>query len=256
MGNDAQIYYPLFGHAWETVRSGHMVRSRDILQKSGQGTQMAIYEINLHAITGGAPANLRNDFLTGLGGGLALPLTMLTYQRDMGIRTQAAFQSLQYSTRIPSGQYGRVWGMLRDIEVTSRKRPTWMGVELANRAIQGNMIKTDQSGGNPIITQAPINGLSSQTTFPLVQSFAFKQGNRYSAVLFNLDLGRVQTAQIRMPRTPNGNATLHTMTANSIRANNENGQQVNIQSQQIGISQNYSLQMSPHSLYVLEWTMN
>ncbi len=255
--NDAERYYPLFGHAWDTVRSGLMVQNQQILRQAGNNTSMAIYEINIHAITGNVPIAVRNDFLSGMGGGLALPLTMLTYQRDMQIRDQAAFQIAQYSFRMADRQYGRVWGLLRDVEATSRKRPTFLGMELANRAVMGNMLTTTQSGGNPIVNQNPINGITKQTTYPLVQSFAFKQGNQYSVVLFNLHLNAAQPVRVQLPRNPAGNATMHIMSSNSIHDNNENSELVRIRTQGINnFSNNYSLTLPKHSMTVITWTMN
>ena len=255
--SDNERYYPLFGHSWDTVRSGLMVQNQNILNTNGKGTGMAIYEINIHAITGNVPIGIRNDFLSGMGSGLALPLTMLTYERDMQIRTQAAFQMTQFSFRMADGQYGRVWGLLRDVEATARKRPTFLGMELANRAIRGDMVTTQQSGGNPIARQGAINGLSRATTYPLVQSFAFKQGNRYSVVLFNLHLTQAQTLQLRLPRNPASNATMHMMTSNSIHDTNENAENIVIRTQGINnFSNNYNVTMPAHSMYVIEWTAN
>lgn len=98
---------------------------------------------------------------------------MLTYLRDFGIKNQIAFSSLQYSWRMDNGEYVRLWGMLRDLEATGRKRPTWLGVELANKAIQGDILPTTQGADNPTWTQAPINGITQQIEVPFVQSFAF-----------------------------------------------------------------------------------
>ncbi|WP_289474977.1 hypothetical protein, partial [Klebsiella pneumoniae] len=79
--------------------------------------------------TGGpAPHAVRDNFVAGLGAGLALPLAMLSYQRDLGINTQCAFTALGYSFKYGYGaiDYVRLWGMLRDVASTGRKRPTWL----------------------------------------------------------------------------------------------------------------------------------
>lgn len=106
---DADRFQPLYAHAKETVQQGKMKDSESIIWNAGQGTQMSIYEINLHTVDGPSPVSARDDVMTSLGGGIALPLTMLTYQRDMNIVNQAAFQSLQYSTQRGSDNV-RGWG--------------------------------------------------------------------------------------------------------------------------------------------------
>lgn len=88
-----------------------------------QRPELSIYEINFHTTHGSSPIDVRNDFLTGAAGALALPLHMLVYLRDLAVRTQCAFSSLGYSFRLPSGEMARLWGMLRDVEATGRKRP-------------------------------------------------------------------------------------------------------------------------------------
>ena len=45
-----------------------------MLNNVGQNTQLAVYELNFHTTEGNAPIDTRNDFVTGLNGGLALPL--------------------------------------------------------------------------------------------------------------------------------------------------------------------------------------
>ena len=73
----------------------------------------------------------------GFGHGLALPLHHLAYLKAYGARDQCAFSSLGYSFRMQNGEYARVWGLLRDLYATGRKRPTWLGLELVNRIAGG-----------------------------------------------------------------------------------------------------------------------
>jgi hypothetical protein len=253
--NDVEQYNPLYAHASEINLRGDMNISRDVINGFGKGTDMAIYELNVHAITGPAPQDVRNDFLTSQGAGISVPLTMLTYLRDFGIRDQIGFQSLQYSRLLSNGQYGLVFGMLRDIEATARKRPTWLGMELANRAAGGDLLVTQQYGENPSYVQAPFNGIQGSTTTQYVQSFAFRQGNRYAVVLFNLDINRAQNIQLNLAHQPSSTATLNTLTANDIHADNETGNNVAIFRSTInGFNQTYSMTLAPHSMYVIEWT--
>jgi hypothetical protein len=89
--NDAAIFYPLYARAQQDIRAnGWVSAAQEHLAAAGQATKLAIYEINFHTTSPGTvPLDLRNRFVAGLGGGLALPLFMLTYQQEMGIRDQA-----------------------------------------------------------------------------------------------------------------------------------------------------------------------
>lgn len=255
--NTSNIFYPTFANPTAMAGpNGKMIQSRQFAARGGAG--LAIYEINTHLTHGDMPNKDRNDFVASLGMGIALPLHMLTYQRDVGIRTQAAFTALQYSFQMPGrgGERVKLWGLLRDSEATQTKRPTWLGMEIANRAVMGNMIQTVQSGKNPTWTQQPINGIEAPVTVPFVQSFAFQGGNSYGVVIFNLNLYEEQAVRLQFPTWNNTNGQLHKLTGSSIYANNEQGVQVRITSENIGVAQNMQLRLPPHSIYVLTWTGN
>ena len=255
--NDNEIYYPLFARTLDDVTNGRVQQCYDEIQRGGgQGTGLAIYELSFHTTDSadGASLAVRNDFVTGQGGALALPLHMLLYMRELGVKTQTAFSALQYSFRMDNGEYVRLWGMLRDLYATGRKRPTWLGVELANRAIQGDMLRTTQSGDNPHWIQSPINGVSEPITVTYVQSFAFREGDRYSAILFNLSLDRAQRVRLSLPVTPKRQAALHQIAPASIHANNEDSEQVTIHTLAISdFANSYELDLPPYSVTALTW---
>lgn len=258
--NETERYNPLYAHAGEINQRGAMSASRDVVRQANKGTALAIYEINVHTFQGDGrndpvPQDVRNAFLTSQGAGISVPLVMLTYLRDFGIRDQVGFEALQYSRKLPNGQFVRLFGMLRDLEATGRKRPTWLGIELANRALGGDLLVTNQAGDNPFYVQAPFNGIQASTEMRYIQSFTFRQGNRYAIVLFNLDINRAQNVQLNMPFNPSTNATQHTLAAGNISANNETANNVGIFTSQIGnFRQGYTLTLAPHSMVVIEWT--
>jgi hypothetical protein len=254
--SDAEIFYPLFARPFDDVGAGRVRQSWDSMQSVGQGTGLSIYELNFHTTNpnDGAPIGLRNDYVAGASGALALPLHMLVYLRDLEIRDQCAFSSLQYSYRMSNDEYIRLWGMLRDLEATGRKRPTWLGVELVNRAIQGDMLTTVQSGDNPSWHQTAINGIENELDVNYVQSFAFRDGLRYAVVLFNLHLDETQRVSMSLPAPPGAQATLHQIAPASIYADNEDAEEVTIQAQIINNFSNlYQLDLPAHSVTVLTW---
>ncbi|MBN2005818.1 MAG: hypothetical protein JXA21_20845 [Anaerolineae bacterium] len=254
---DEEIFYPLFARAFDDVIAGRVKQCRDeIVNGGGQDTRLAVYELNFHTTDpgDGAPLALRNDYVAGAGGALALPLSMLSYLRDLQIRDQCAFSSLQYSFGMSNGEYIKLWGMLRDVAATARKRPTWLGVELANRAIQGDMLATVQGGDNPGWRQAAINGVEHEMDVAYVQSFAFRDGERTSVILFNLNLDEAQRVRLALPAPPKRTATLYQIAPADIYADNEVTEEVTIQTQTLtNFSDAYVLDLPPHSVTALTW---
>lgn len=252
--NDEEIYYPLFATPIHEARAGCVKESQDALDRVGKGTQLAIYEINYHTTDGNAPLNIRNDFLTNSAGAVALPLNMLVYLREFAIREQCAFAALGYSFPMQNGEFARVWGMLRDIAATGRKRPTWLGVEAVNQVIAGDLVAAVQHGANPSWVQQAINAIGEPTTVEYIQSFAFKSGTTRGLVLFNLHLNQTLPVCIESPEPTLGTATMYRVYSPDLHANNEETENVSLtQSTLSGFSQSYTIQLPPHSVTALKW---
>ncbi len=254
---DAEKYGPLFAAPSQDVNiGGRVMQARQSLDwRNGEDTELVIYEINTQLDPQGAPLDVTNDWYTSLGTGLALPLHMLTYQRDMGINTQMAFTALQYATPYQA-TWHNVWGLLRDVEATQLKRPGWLGMELANYGIQGNMVETVVSGANPGWTQQPMNTIIRPIHVPYIQAFAYRGwGAKTSIILFNLSLNQEQQVNINLPTsvTPFGKATIKTLTADDINANNETGNNVQIVTDQQFMGGWSTVIVPPHSMMVVRW---
>ena len=228
---DGGMFYPLYGRAYQDIRWGKPWQTR----KWASG----VYEINFHT-TGGAKGDndIVNDFVTSQAGGIALPLYMLLYQREWGWKPQCVFTLAQYS----AGPI-RIWGIYRDIMATGRIRPTGLGMQLANMAIQGDMI-TAKLTLSPNIPVASINGVDKATEIPAVDAFAWKDGNRYSIYVTNLSMNRPFTLDLNA--TP---AEVYALTHPDPHADNENSEDVTIQK-----LSNWDKVLLPHSAYVLTWS--
>jgi hypothetical protein len=250
-------YYPLFARAFEDVVSGKVKASRDIVTSGGQSTSLAVYEINFHTTGGDIPSGVRNDFVTGGSGALALPLYMLVYLREFGVREQCAFSTLQYSFDMSNRNYVRLWGLLRDIAATGRKRPTWLGLELVNRVIGGDMVETLQSGSIPMRAQPPLNGVEREITIPLIESFAFRDGDQWGLILFNLGLDKSETVEIRLPEDPAGNVQVFRIAPGSLSDDNEDSTTVTIEPV---VTESFGnpaeIELPPHSITGLTWRTN
>ncbi|HOJ02456.1 MAG TPA: hypothetical protein PK916_00520 [Bacteroidota bacterium] len=247
--NESEIFRPLLASPFYQASGGAMRESRGYVQRP----ELSIYEINFHTTHGSSPIDIRNDFLTGAAGALALPLHMLVYLRDLAVRTQCAFSSLGYSFRLPSGEMARLWGMLRDLEATGRKRPTWLGVELANAGVGGDMLHSSHSATQPRWQQTAINGIGASTEVHEVQSFAFRRGDTLSVLLFNLSLGNAHSVRLNPPRTPSSLAAHYAIIPSSIHDDNEDAVNVRIDTL-AAVAHGVEVTLPPHSLHVLRWT--
>lgn len=254
------IYYPLFARPSQDVLAGGLVQdSLQNLRKATSprtlpATQLAIYEINFHttATNNDVPLDLRNDFLTGVNGGLAIPLYLLTYQAKMGINTQAVFQLAQYSYKMKSKEAARLWGVMRDLHATQRIRPTGLGLILANRAVLPTLLATEQTGDNPHWQQNAINDIKQSIDVPYIQSFAFTDEHHYRVVLFNLDLTNPQTVHLTLPSAVKSTGQLQRLAGVNINDDNEDEQKVNIENEEIQLqNQATTLILAPHSMSVV-----
>ena len=194
--SDANMYYPLFASpsAW-AKSTGRVGESKAHIDAGGKETEMSIYEINFHTTSGDCPIDIRNDYLTGAAGAIALPLSMLTYMRDLDVVNQCAFGSTQYSYHMGGGEYARLWGLLRDIYASGRKRPGFLGLEIVNKGIFGSIATLQETnvGNNEFVTIGGMNGVETSESLGLVQVFKFERETSShvydnSYILFNLSL--------------------------------------------------------------------
>ena len=170
------MFYPLYSRAYEDVTPGSKV---NLTSKFTNG----VYEINFHT-TGGAGGNKAtiNSFVASQAGGIALPLYCMLYAREYGWKPMCVFTLAQYST---GGV--RMWGVYRDLMATGRVRPTGLAMMLANSAIDGDMVRVNISGGTTIAVPA-INDVVVARDIPQIEAFAWRQGNSWTLLLFNLSM--------------------------------------------------------------------
>ncbi|GMU91302.1 MAG: hypothetical protein AMXMBFR4_03600 [Candidatus Hydrogenedentota bacterium] len=191
--SDPNMLYPLFGKATYDVQYGKWRKAERAIRDT---TNLAVYEINFHTTHGGTLTQ-RNNFVAGAAGALALPNMMLAYLESDKARVQAAFHTTQYSIGNGNGDNVRIWGLLRDVLATGRKRPTWLGMELANMAIQGDMVAV--TSNSPKIGVPAINAIGQPVDMDQVRAFAFRKDNQYSLVLFNFNLTDPAEVRLTLP---------------------------------------------------------
>ncbi len=256
--DNEEIYGSLYAQAKKSSETGSMSKSVAEILKYNQNTIPLVYEINFHTTDTGPypPIDKRNEIITGLGGGMALSYYMLNYMKLLGVRDQAAFTLLQYSFTPNFGRfYVRLWGILRDTDNLGTKRPSWLGMEIVNRGIFGNMIETIQSGDNPKWMQQPANSISTPRDEYYIHSFAFRDGNRNSIVIYNLDRTQKRDVYLNLSRNPTSIATRYVLNASRITDNNEAGDNVKIHTALIvDFSRQNLISLDPHSINVIVWT--
>ncbi|MBZ0137698.1 MAG: hypothetical protein K8I27_15135 [Planctomycetes bacterium] len=265
--SSTNMYGPLFAKPFYDALNtgGRMYQSKEFLVNGGNGTSLSIYEVNYHttSIIAGLPTSLRNEFVAGASGAIALPLNMLVNLVELQAREQCAFLACGYAYRFDTSggwppqqdQFVHVWGMLRDLYHYNIRRPTWLGVELANKAIMGDAITSAQSGDNPSWTQTAINGVGAPTTVSYVQSFPFKNGNQYGIVLMNLSLTEQQGVTLAVPGTPSNNATIYAIEPANINDMNTTTEVVSTTTNNVtNFQNNYDMLLPPHSIRAIVWS--
>ncbi|MBX3459937.1 MAG: hypothetical protein KF696_08220 [Planctomycetes bacterium] len=266
---DAQMFGPLFAYPFYHAlhANGRMRQSKQYLVNGGNNSDLSIYEINFHTTGNGGPlaglpTTTRNEFVAGASGAIAMPLNMLVYLTELEAREQCGFCALGYAYRFDTSggwppaqnQFVHIWGMLRDLYHYNLKRPTWLGVELVNKAVMGDAITTTHTGDNPDWTQSGINGVGAATTVNYVQSFAFRSGNTYGIVLMNLDLVNQHGVRLNVPGTPQANANIWRIEPNNIRDMNLNAANVTIQLQAVtNFASGYEMVLPKHSIRAIVW---
>jgi hypothetical protein len=213
--------------------NGYMRTNYNNLRNLSGPVPLAIYEVNLHTTESSLiPQDRLNEFAPSLGAGLAVADHMLIMLRELGIKDQVLHCLTSYAAARSDGKYVLLWGAVRDMGVSDRKRPQFLAVKLANEALAGNLMNTAQSGDNPTWNQPPVNFVSYNNAH-YIQSFAFSKGSASSVIVFNLH--RTDSLQITLagPTAPRGAVTIRRLGASTITSTNETAENVAITTQNV-----------------------
>ena len=261
---DEELFLPTLAHPQQVAGAGVIGRNVETAHGYNPQTGVAIYEINFHTTgDGGPPEEVRNRYMAGQFGALALPLHLLTFQRENGLHTQCAFTFYGVCARFNNNGQGfsplnwdcaRVWGMVRNLHNGPRKRPTYLGVELSNKVIMGSAVQTSHTGDDPSWMQAPINGIEQEMEVKQIQSFAFSEGSSHGLVLFNLDLEKSHGVRLSLPDSGSGTADHWWIANQDIRAWNEHEIEVRIDhATREEFGDGFEIVLPPHSIHAIRW---
>jgi len=261
--NEAEIYQPVLALPQAMSTTGVIGRNVGTAHGFDPSTVTGNYEINFTSVGGDSPMEVRNRFVAGQVGALALPLQLLTFQRDHGLETQCAFTFYGVCYRINNNGQGfspynwdcvRVWGMVRDLHNTPRKRPTFLGTELTNKAVLGSAVTTTHAGDDPSWWQEPMNGIEEALEVKTLQSFAFSEGSSRGLVLFNLDLNVAHGVRLDLVMTGTSSAERWWIANDDIGAWNEHQIEVEIEHAAVEeFGDGLELVLPPHSIHAIRW---
>ena len=261
------IFGPMFAEPEmrDSRPNGLVVANAQLAAKSG--LKLAVYEVNLGALFGSADQTALDSVLPSLGAGLAVAEHMLLMLRDNGIVNQALFCLPEFANGFNnpahpgSKELMKLWGTVVDMGgETNRVRPTFLAEELANSAIQGNLIEAAQSGANPTWDQPETtNGILNDAKIQLkgahlIQSFAFSAGTHISLVVFNLSRNAALPMTLAGPVAPHGEVKVSRLTSAHITDNNESAQTVGISHETLSaFNPDAPFSLPPFSMTVLSW---
>jgi hypothetical protein len=139
------------------------------------------------------------------------------------IRVQCQFNLNQSSYRGT-----KLWGFVPGLNwKDQRYRPQFLGAEIANKIIGGDLVSTVHTGAKPAFSATGFfeddrKKKVTHTDLPVLWSYAFREGKRRGLIVFNLDTKATHTVQPKFEGgVAEGGATVWLLTADAIAANNE-----------------------------------
>jgi len=258
--NDAHseeaIFGPMLAQPEQLDSHSNSLMAQQAAAASAAHKNLAVYETNLGTMSGTASQSDLDSTAPSLGAALAVTTHMLLMLRDLGITTQNFFALSEFRNDFtnPSGQKETMplWGAVVDMGgATNRRRPTFLALQLLNRALLSTELTTELSGPNPTWDQPlSANDKISLTNAHELQTFAFAEGAHRSLILLNLS--RTQSRPIRLagPEAPTGTVTQTALTAAQITDSNEQQDLVEPHSTPYSATEF----LPPHSLTVLTWS--
>ena len=253
-GTNDELFGPLLAEPQAiNSRRGFMGLNERVAKEQTRPSQLSIYEVNVNSVEGGISQNALDTFIPSLGTGLAVIENMLLSLRDLGIVNQVFWSLPQYSFRRNDGKTVKLYGAVVDMGVTNRKRPQYLALQLANRALKGSMLVTRRSGWNPTWDQPAMNGVPGSNP-QAIESFAFASGTDRALIVLNLMVTGALDVTFAGANAPKGTVKVERLGSPDVRTNNENAENLRIeQTTMERFDPSAPFLLAPHSMTVLEW---
>jgi hypothetical protein len=239
----------------EGLTPGMVLQDYRSIQSSNHPVPLSFYEFNLSTLAGGISQQALNTYTPSLGAGLMVADTMLLSLRQFGVVNQELFALPQWNFTRTDGKTVLLWGSVVDMGVTDRKRPQFLALELANQALSNGatMLQTVHSGADPTWNQPLVNSVQLNGAHYL-HSFAFVNGQSYSAVVFNLSRTSTLGVTFSGANAPNGTVEMQQLTSAYPTDTNENSNVVNIATSTLSnFNGGTNFWLPPYSMTVLTW---
>ncbi len=160
----------------------------------------------------------------------------------------------------------KLWGFVPGLNYRDQRyRPIFHAMEVANKVVGGDLMKTVHTGATPTFDATGIfhdtrrsEEVITYKDIPALWSYAFREGNRSGLILFNLDTQETHEVTLKLPgEASDRSATAWWLTADDIGANNEyeNGYpRVKIREEQISnFTSGSKLKLPSFSMVAITW---
>ncbi len=274
--NDASsneaIFGPMFAQpeSVDSVSTGTMHQQAVAASASGTSNvkpaALAVYEVQLSAVTGTASQAAVNTVVPSLGAGITVVEHMLLMMRDLGVTVQNVFALPEYSnpftnTASSASETTPLFGAVVDMGgQTNLRRPLFLAEQLANSAILPYLLTTTVSGANPTWNQALSTNDNIQLTGAhQIQVFAFSDGGKKRSIIaFNLS--RTQSLPVNAigAGAPSDvPISISLLTSTNLTDTNEASAKVAIQNETFsGFPAGTVAYLPPYSMFVLQWNVD
>ena len=112
----------------------------------GIGKDIAVYEVNLHTVSGTASEAERAPVVAGIASGTALARTLLNALAH-GMKRQCVYSFTGFDAGLETAKgHAPLWGIVRDVTAPDRFRPTGLALKMLNDTVGGNMMKVEERG--------------------------------------------------------------------------------------------------------------
>ncbi len=219
-------------------------------------TGLNVYEVNMSTFNGSVTQSEITQVESSLGAGLTLTEHMLQMMR-IGVNYQNVFGLTGWQAGASNGNTVDLYGTAVAMGTTNIQRPSFLGEQLANSAIQGDMLQTQQTGANPTYNETGTNNSDGvqYSGVHYIQSFAFLQGQNHSLILFNLSQTTALPVTFTGANAPTGTVQVGLLNSTNITDNNEANEVVKIATSSLSSFNPATPYMLPaHSMTVLSWT--
>jgi len=259
LGSDENLVKYAFTRAIDNATNmgggrGEMFNAQKGLKAAGVKGSLSIYEVNHHLCFSNEDARERNTIMATLAGGVNVANAMLMHLKYNGAIDQSYFT---YGGPGSGGKFNKSvykWSTHYTNEDGSvRYNPQIVAIAALNKVMGGDLLETIHEGAQPVFTGFVYKTLKPVGKLPILWSYAFRNGDKRSLVLVNLDL-----RESRLVKVEHGdmgtNAVQRTVTADKFTDHNMHEEKVKAIEKRIGVFKSgTTLDIPPCSILILSW---